>query len=387
LSILNVPRPDFMLDDEIRIFEDSVIRFLEENAPPERESRWRAAGMVEREFWTLAGQQGLLGMSIPERYGGGGGDFRHDIVLIDQVVRREVNGFAVSLHNGIAAPYVMTHGTEEQKRLWLPSLADGKFVAAIAMSEPGVGSDLRKIRTTTVRKGDSYLINGQKTFITNGQLANFVIVAAKTDPGAGGRGISLLVVETDQSPGFRRGRRLKKIGNEAQDTSELFFDEVEVPVDNLLGGVEGRGFHQLMAELPRERLIIAVQAMASMERALEVTIAYVKEREVFGQRLLDFQNTQFKLAECKTQATIARVFLDHCIGQVLNGQLDTATASMAKYWMTDLQNSIIDTCLQLHGGYGYMEEYPIARMFKDARVSRIYGGTNEVMKLLIARTL
>jgi acyl-CoA dehydrogenase len=387
LSILNVPRPDFMLDDEIRIFEDSVIRFLEENAPPERVSRWRAAGMVEREFWTLAGQQGLLGMSIPERYGGGGGDFRHDIVLIDQVVRREVNGFAVSLHNGIAAPYVMTHGTEEQKRLWLPSLADGKFVAAIAMSEPGVGSDLRKIRTTTVRKGDSYLINGQKTFITNGQLANFVIVAAKTDPGAGGRGISLLVVETDQSPGFRRGRKLKKIGNEAQDTSELFFDEVEVPVDNLLGGVEGRGFHQLMAELPRERLIIAVQAMASMERALEVTIAYVKEREVFGQRLLDFQNTQFKLAECKTQATIARVFLDHCIGQVLNGQLDTATASMAKYWMTDLQNSIIDTCLQLHGGYGYMEEYPIARMFKDARVSRIYGGTNEVMKLLIARTL
>ena len=376
-----------MLDDEIRIFEDSVIRFLEDNAPPERVIRWRAGGMVEREFWTLAGQQGLLGISIPERYGGGGGDFRHDIVLIDQVVRREVNGFAVSLHNGIAAPYVMTHGTEDQKRRWLSGLADGTFIAAIAMSEPGVGSDLRKIRTSAVRKGDSYYINGQKTFITNGQLANFVIVAAKTDPTAGGRGISLFVVETDKSPGFRRGRKLKKIGNEAQDTSELFFDEVEVPVGNLLGEIEGRGFHQLMAELPRERLIIAVQAMASMERALEVTVAYVKEREVFGRRLMEFQNTQFKLAECKTQATIARVFLDHCIGQVLNGQLDTTTASMAKYWMTDLQNTIIDTCLQLHGGYGYMEEYPIARMFKDARVSRIYGGTNEVMKLLIARSL
>jgi acyl-CoA dehydrogenase len=387
MSVLNVPLPDFMKDDHIRIFEDSVVRFLDDNAPPERVARWRESGMVEREFWSLAGRMGMLGVSLPERYGGAGGDFRHDLVLIDQVVRKEVSGFAVSLHNGIVAPYVLTHGTEEQKQRWLPGLADGTFVAAVAMSEPGVGSDLRKIRTTATRDRNGYRISGQKTFITNGQLANFIVVAAKTDPIAGGRGLSLLVVETDKAIGFRRGRKLKKIGNDAQDTSELFFDDVWVAVEDLLGGEEGRGFKQLMAELPRERLIIAAQAMASIERALEVTIAYVKEREVFGQHLIEFQNTQFKLAECKTQATIAKVFLNHCIGLALDGRLDTATASMAKYWITDLQNSIIDQCLQLHGGYGYMEEYPIARMYKDARVSRIYGGTNEVMKLLIARTI
>jgi acyl-CoA dehydrogenase len=387
MSVLNVPSPDFMRDDDVRIFEDSVVRFLDDNAPPDRVARWRENGMVERDFWSLAGRMGMLGVSLPEKYGGAGGDFRHDLVLIEQVVKKDVNGFAVSLHNGIVAPYVLAHGTEEQKSRWLPYLADGTFVAAVAMSEPGAGSDLRRIRTTAIRDGDGYRINGQKTFITNGQLANFIVVAAKTDPAAGGRGISLLVVETETAEGFRRGRKLKKIGNDAQDTSELYFDNVWVAARDLLGAEEGHGFRQLMTELPRERLIIAVQAMASIERALELTIAYVKEREVFGQQLIEFQNTQFKLAECKTQATIAKVFVNHCIGLVLDGQLDTATASMAKYWITDLQNSIIDQCLQLHGGYGYMEEYAIGRMYKDARVSRLYGGTNEIMKVLIARTL
>jgi len=281
----------------------------------------------------------------------------------------------------------VAHGSEEQKRRWLPSLANGDFIGAIAMSEPGVGSDLQRIRTTAKRDGNGYRINGQKTFITNGQLANFIVVAAKTDPAQGARGVSLLVVETDNAEGFRRGRKLSKLGNEAHDTSELFFDDVWVPADNLLGPDEGVGFKQLMTELPRERLIIAIQAMAMIEVALEDTIAYVKQREVFGQSLFGFQNTQFKLAEAKTEATIARTFVNACLGEALAGTLTTTKASMAKYWLTELQNKIVDDCLQMYGGYGYMTEYRIGRMYKDARVSRIYGGTNEVMKVLIARSL
>ncbi|MDB5584177.1 MAG: acyl-CoA dehydrogenase [Bradyrhizobium sp.] len=385
--MLEVAEPDFMMDDDLRIFADSVARFLDREAPATRVQKWRDEGCVERDFWTKAGEQGFLGVSVPAEYGGAGGDFRHDVVLIDQVARREVSGFAISLHNGVVAPYVVAHGTEEQKRRWLPRLCNGEMIAAVAMSEPDVGSDLQKMRTTARRDGDGYRINGQKTFITNGQLANFIVVAAKTDPEAGAKGISLLVVDADQANGFRRGRHLDKIGCEAQDTSELFFDDVWVPAENLLGLEEGLGFRQLMTELPRERLVIAIQAQAMIEAALAETIDYVKQRKAFGQPIFDFQNTQFKLAEAKTQATIARVFLNDCLRLVLDGELSGARAAMAKYWITELQGRIIDDCLQMHGAYGYMSEYRIGRMYKDARVSRIYGGANEIMKVLIARSL
>jgi acyl-CoA dehydrogenase len=385
--VLEVAEPEFMVEPELRIFADSVAEFLEGEAAPERVQKWRAAGIVERAFWTKAGQQGLLGVSVPEEYGGAGGDFRHDVILIDQVARRDISGFAVSLHNGIVTPYVVTHGSEEQKRRWLPRLCNGELIAAVAMSEPNVGSDLQRMRTTAHRDGNGYRISGQKTFITNGQLANFIVVAAKTDPASGAKGISLLIVETDEVKGFRRGRNLDKLGCEAQDTSELFFDDVWVPSENLLGITEGLGFKQLMAELPRERLIIAIQAQAMIEAALTETLEYVKQRKAFGHPIFDFQNTQFKLAEAHTQATISRVFLNDCLKLALNRDLSNTRAAMAKYWITELQNGIVDDCLQMHGAYGYMSEYRIARMYKDARVSRIYGGTNEIMKVLIARSL
>jgi acyl-CoA dehydrogenase len=385
--VLEVAEPEFMVEEELRIFADSVAEFLKREAPPERVQKWRDAGIVERDFWTNAGQQGLLGVSVPQEYGGAGGDFRHDVILIDQVARRDISGFAVSLHNGIVTPYVVTHGSEEQKRRWLPRLCNGELIAAVAMSEPNMGSDLQRMRTTAHRDGDGYRISGQKTFITNGQLANFIVVAAKTDPASGAKGISLLVVETDEAKGFRRGRNLDKIGCEAQDTSELFFDDVWVPSENLLGIKEGLGFKQLMAELPRERLIIAIQAQAMIEAALAETLEYVKQRKAFGQPIFEFQNTQFKLAEAKTEATIARVFLNDCLKLLVNNNLSNTRAAMAKYWITELQNNIVDECLQMHGANGYMTEYKIGRMYKDARVSRIYGGTNEIMKVLIARSL
>jgi len=387
LSVLDVAPPEFMADEDLRLFENAVARFLEREAPAERVAGWRRAGQVELEFWRQAGEAGLLGMMVPEAYGGPGGDFRHEIVLADQLARREISGFAASLHNVIVTPYIIAHGTEEQKQRWLPKLVSGDLISAIAMSEPDSGSDLQAIRTSAVRDGNGYRINGQKTFISNGQLANLIIVVAKTDPAARGRGISLLVVETAEAEGFRRGRKLEKVGNEAADTSELFFDNVWVPAQNLLGLAEGKGFGQLMAELPRERLLIAVQAAAEMERALETTLDYVKQRKVFGQRILDYQNSQFKLVECKTKATIARIFVNHCIGQQLAGKLDATTAAMAKCWTTDTLCEIVDECVQLHGGYGYMTEYPIGRLFRDTRVSRIYGGSNEIMKVLIGRTL
>jgi alkylation response protein AidB-like acyl-CoA dehydrogenase len=374
-------------DPELVALADGAARFFEREAPPERIAKWREAGQVERAFWRQAGEAGLLGVSIPVEYGGAGGDFRHDVVLVEQVGRHGVEGFALSLHNVIILPYVLAHGTEEQKRRWLPKLCSGESVAAIAMSEPGAGSDLQAIRTTALKDGNGYRINGAKTFISNGQIADFVIVVAKTDPAAGGKGVSLLVVETESAEGFRRGKALDKIGLDAQDTSELFFDDVWVPADNLLGTTEGQGFRQLMAELPRERLVIAVSSVITMEKAVEVTTEYVKQRQAFGQRVFDFQNTQFKLAECKARTEVARVFVNDCIERQLAGTLDLTTAAIAKLWVTDSEGQVVDECLQLHGGYGYINDYPIARMWRNARVQRIYGGSNEIMKVLIARSL
>ncbi|MDF7776474.1 acyl-CoA dehydrogenase family protein [Sphingomonas sp. AOB5] len=387
MPVLDVPPPACMRDPEIELLADSAARFFEREATPARIQKWRDEGQVEREFWRQAGEAGLLGVAIPAEYGGAGGDFRHDVALVEQVAKHGVEGFALSLHNVIILPYVLAHGTEEQKKRWLPKLCSGESVAAIAMSEPGAGSDLQAIRTTALKDGNGYRINGAKTFISNGQIADFIIVVAKTDPAAGGKGVSLLVVEADQAEGFRRGKALDKIGQDAQDTSELFFDDVWVPADNLLGDREGQGFRQLMAELPRERLIIAVGSVQTMERALETTTEYVKERQAFGQRIFDFQNTQFKLAECKAKATVAKVYVNDCVQRYVDGTLDLTTAAIAKLWVTETEWEIVDACLQLHGGYGYINDYPIARMFRNSRVQRIYGGSSEIMKLLIARSL
>ena len=376
-----------MDDPDLRMFRESVSRFFSRAAPPERTEAWRAAGMVEREFWTEAGQAGLLGVSVPAEYGGGGGDYRHDLIVFEESARHSVQGFAASLHNGIVVPYVVAHGTEEQKRRWLPGLCNGEKIAAIAMSEPDTGSDLQSIRTTALKSGNGYRINGAKTFISSGQLGNFIIVAAKNDPAERAKGVSLLVVETEKADGFRRGRKLKKLGQDAADTSELFFDDVFVPADNLLGEAEGRGFIQLMSELPRERLTIAAQAVTGIDIALEVTLDYVKNRKAFGKAILEFQNTQFVLAGLKAEATQAKVFVDYCVAELLAGRLDATTAAMAKMLTTDLQGRVVDQCLQFHGGMGYMDETPISRMYRDARISRIYGGSNEIMRLLIARTL
>jgi len=387
VPVLNVERPAFMAEEELNIFEDAAGRFFEEHASPEATARWRENGVVDRDMWTRAGQAGLLGLSIPEEYGGAGGDYRHEVILMEQLAAKGVDGFGISLHNAIVAPYILHYGAEEQRRRWLPRICTGELVTAIAMTEPGAGSDLQGVKTTAVRDGDDYVINGQKTFITNGQTANLIAVVVKTDPAQGARGTSMIFVETDNAPGFERGRNLHKLGQSAQDTSELFFNDVRVPAANLLGGDEGQGFFQLMGQLPQERLNIAVGGIGAIEAALALTIDYVKQRTAFGKKLIDFQNTQFKLAECKTEATVARVFVNHCIEQHLKGKLDAATASMAKYWVSDLENKIIDECLQLFGGYGYMDEYPISRMYRDSRVQRIYGGTNEIMKILISRTL
>ena len=387
VSVLAVEKPAFMAEEELNIFEDATGRFFDQYCTPADLQRWRDEGVVDRDLWRKAGAAGLLGVSVSDKYGGAGGDFRHEVVIMEQMGLKGVEGFGITLHNAIVAPYIEAYGSEEQKQKWLPGIVSGDIVTAIAMTEPGAGSDLQGVKTTAKKDGNHYLINGQKTFITNGQTANLICVVTKTDPTAGAKGVSLIMVETDQVEGFERGRNLHKIGLESQDTSELFFNDVRVPTSNLLGTEEGLGFIQLMQKLPQERLIIAWQGMAMIERALAVTIDYVKQRRAFGKRILDFQNTQFKLAECKTEATVAKVFVNHCTELLLRDALDPATASMAKYWVTDLQCKIVDECLQLFGGYGYMTEYPIAQMYKDARVQRIYGGANEIMKLLIARTL
>lgn len=384
---LDFKNPDWYAEEDINLFRDAAYQFYSRECTPHTEE-WRKNGQVSRETWNKAGEMGMLCPSMPEEYGGAGGDYRHEMIVMEEMIRARTEGFGLSLHNAIVAPYILHYGTEEQKRKWLPRMASGELVGAIAMTEPGTGSDLQGVKTRARKSGNGYVLNGAKTFITNGGTANLVIVVAKTGEADGGAsGVSLMVVETDEVEGFRRGRKLDKIGHKAQDTSELFFEDVKLPAESLLGTEEGQGFYQLMEQLPQERLNIAVQGVGLMEAALRETISYVKERKAFGKPIIAFQNTQFKLAECKTQATVAKVFTYDCAAKLLKGELDAATASMAKYWVSDTENKVVDECLQLFGGYGYMNEYPIARMWADARVQRIYGGTNEIMKLLIARTL
>ncbi len=382
---LNIETPNWRTED-VAMLEDMANRFFEQEVVPHYE-RFEKQEMVDREVWEKAGANGLLCASMPEEYGGGGGTYAHEAVIAEALGHQGADGFGLALHNAIVAPYILHYGSEDQKKKWLPRMATGELIGAIAMTEPGAGSDLQGVKTSAVKDGNHYKINGSKTFITNGQHANLIIVVAKTDPSLGAKGTSLIIVETDEVEGFERGRNLDKVGLKANDTSELFFNDVRVPTSNLLGAQEGQGFIQLMQQLPQERLLIANQAICAIERALAVTIDYVKDRKAFGKAIIDFQNTQFKLAELKTDATVARVFVDHCVAQHLEGKLDATLASMAKYWLTDLQCKVMDECLQLFGGYGYMNEYPIARMFRDARVQRIYGGTNEIMKVLIARSL
>jgi len=385
MPVIDVPQPAFMEEEEIAIFSDAVGKFFQQHAPEKRVQSWRDEGQVEREFWNEAGAAGLLGASVPEEYGGHGGDFRHEMVILDQQGKNEVDGFAASLHNTIILPYLVRHGTEEQKQKYLPKLVTGELVSAIAMTEPGVGSDLQSITTTALKDGNGYRLNGSKTYISNGQTADFIIVVAKTDPNERAKGISLMLLETDGAEGFQRGRKLDKIGMDAADTSELFFEDVFIPGDNVLGGVEAKGFYQLMGELPQERLVIAMGAATAIEKALDTTVEYVKDRKAFGQTIWDFQNTQFVLADLKAKGTAARVFVNDCIAKLLKGELDVATASMAKYWLTELQGEVVDKCLQLHGGAGYINDYPIAKLYRDGRITRIFGGSNEVMKMLIAR--
>jgi acyl-CoA dehydrogenase len=384
-EVLGLPKPAWAGED-VGMLYDMATRFFSEEIAP-RYDEFEKAEKFDRESWAKAGRAGLLCASMPEELGGSGGTFAHESAIIEALGHVGVDGFGIALHNSIVAPYILHYGSDEQKKKWLPRMATGELIGAIAMTEPGAGSDLQGVKTSAKKDGNHYRISGSKTFITNGQLANLIIVVTKTDPSLGAKGTSLIVVETDEVEGFERGRNLDKIGLKSNDTSELFFNEVRVPTSNLLGHEEGQGFIQLMQELPQERLQIGTGAIAMIERALALTIDYVKERKAFGKAVIDFQNTQFKLAELKTEATIGRVFYNNCVERHVDGGLDPVTASMAKYWLSDLQGKVVDECLQLHGGYGYMNEYPIARMYRDARVQRIYGGTNEIMKLLIARSL
>ena len=373
-------------DDDVEAFRELAATFFAKECAP-NEARWGEQQHVDREIWNKAGELGLLCPSIPTEYGGGGGTFALEAVMAEEQVRRMAPSLGTSVHSTIVAHYINSYGTHEQKQKWLPRMASGELVGAVAMTEPGTGSDLQNVRTKAIRDGDEYVIDGSKTFITNGLLADLVVVVAKTDPSNAAAGISLIVLETEGAQGFSRGRVLKKIGQHGQDTAELFFDGVRVPMANLLGPEEGQGFIQLMQQLPQERLIIAVIAAAAIEAALEETLRYTKQREAFGRPVFNFQNTKFTLAEVATTAKIGRVFIDDCIGKHLRGELDVPTASMAKYWLTEQQCKVADECLQLFGGYGYMVEYPIATMFTDSRVQKIYGGTNEIMKELISRFL
>ncbi len=382
----NKPYVSPWMDSDLEQFRDAVSRFVEGEMVP-YEAGWREQHHVGHEIWRKAGAMGLLCTDIPAEYGGAGGDFRHEAVVYEECLRRGITGFGQGVHS-IAAHYVLNHGTEAQKQKFLPRLAAGEMVGAIAMTEPGAGSDLQGIRTKAVLDGDDYVVNGSKIFITNGYLAEFLILVAKTDTTvAGSRGISILLVETKDLKGYRCGRILDKMGMKAQDTAELFFEDVRIPAENLLGGAEGRGFIQLMSDLPYERAIVALGGVAAMEGAVAETVKYVRERKAFGKSIAEFQNTKYKLAEAATITRVARTFVDRCIEQVVDGTLDNATASMAKYWVTDVQQQVIDECVQLHGGYGYMNEYLVTRMFADARVQRIYGGTNEIMKELISRSV
>ncbi len=372
-------------NEELDSLRDTAARFIDaEMAPQDEEARRR--GHVGHAIWRRAGELGLLCTDIPEAYGGGGGDFRHEAVIHEEMARRGLTGMSNSVHS-IVAHYFLNHGTEAQKQKYLPAMARGELVGAIAMTEPGAGSDLQGIRTRAVRDRDAYVVDGSKTFITNGYLAGVILVVCKTDPAQGARGTSILIVETEGRAGFKVGRVLDKMGMKAQDTSELFFDAVRVPQDSLLGGQEGQGFFQLMSDLPYERLIIGLSALACMEGAYEATLAYVRERQAFGKPIAEMQNTRFKLAEVATQIMVGRAFIDRCVEQLVAGTLDTATASMAKLWGSEAQGRVLDELVQLHGGYGFMNEYMVTRMYADARVQRIYGGTSEIMKEVISRAL
>ena len=381
---MNTYRSPWMTE-ELEIFRKSVRQFMEEEYRP-HQLKWRAQHHADREAWSKAGAMGLLLTDVPEEYGGGGGNFAFEAVVIEELIHAGIN-FGTQIQS-IVAHYLLTYGTEQQKQKWLPAMAKGELVGALAMTEPAAGSVVQAIRTTAIRQGDEYVINGSKTFITNGYHADLVCLAAKTDPSLpGSKGTSLIMVETRGLPGYRVGRELEKLGQHEQDTCELFFDDVRVPAANLLGPEEGKGFKQMMDQLPYERTLVAIAGIAAMERAVEITVQHTKERKMFGKTLFDLQHTRFTLAECRTEAVIGRVFIDYCIQQLMAGKLDTATASMAKYWLTDKQSEIADECLQLHGGYGYSPEYEIGNLWVDARVQRIYAGANEVMKELIARSL
>ncbi|WP_374521589.1 acyl-CoA dehydrogenase family protein [Hydrogenophaga sp.] len=370
-------------------FRDAFRRFMEKEIAPFHED-WEEQGYVDREVWRKAGENGFLCMTMPEAYGGSGADRLYAVAQMEELARGGYSGIGFGLHSEIVAPYILHYGTEEQKQKYLPKLASGEMVGAIAMSEPAAGSDLQGVKTTAIKSADGshYVLNGSKTFITNGWHADLVIVVAKTDPAAGAKGTSLFLIERGM-PGFEKGKRLKKLGMKAQDTSELFFDNVKVPAEQLLGGAafEGRGFICLMEQLPWERVQIAIGAVSAAQAAIDWTVQYVKDRKVFGQPVASYQNTRYTLAELQTEVQVARVFVDKCCELVVKGELDTATASMAKYWCSDLQCKVMDECVQLHGGYGYMWEYPITRAYADARVQRIYGGTNEIMKEVISRQM
>ena len=372
--------------DDVSIFRNAARKFLESEFQPHIE-RWTSQGFIDKAAWRAAGSGGFLCPSVPEEYGGGGGSLAHHFAWLEELERITLGAaFGDAVHSGICAHYLLEFGTEHQKRLWLPKLVSGEVVCAIGMTEPGTGSDLQSVKTRALKQENGFLINGQKTFITNGQNADLIILVVKTDPEARSKGISLILVDMSL-PGVSRGRNLEKIGMHAADTSELFFEDVLVDSDAILGGEEGQGFYQLMNQLPQERLLIAIGAVASMETGLDLTLEYVKSRRAFGQAIFDFQNTKHRLAEAVTEARVARVFIDDCVERLLAGNLDSKVASMAKWWASQKQNEILDLCVQLHGGYGYMSEYPIARMWTDARVQKIYGGTNEIMKELIARHL
>lgn len=377
-----IARPLF--DADLIGFRDTVRKFLEQEAAPYH-AQWEKDGQVSRELWRQAGALGFLCPTAPEEYGGSGADFRYSAVVMEEISRQGLSGIGFSLHSDIVAPYILAYGTPEQKQRYLPKMASGEMITAIAMTEPGAGSDLQGIKTTAIRDGDHYVLNGSKTFITNGQLADLVIVVAKTNPSEGAKGTSLFLVEAAWE-GFEKGKNLEKVGMKAQDTSELFFQDVKVPLENLLGSAEGQGFFQLMQELPQERLQVGLTALAASEAAFQWTLDYVRERKAFGKPVISFQNTRFKLAELKADITAGRCFADRCLELHLERKLDIPTAAMLKQWSTDLQGRVMDECVQLHGGYGYMWEYPIARAWADARVQRIYAGTNEIMKEIVARS-
>jgi len=374
-----------LFEEEHHLFRDSFRAFLKREVTPFY-TQWEQDGIVPRELWQKAGQQGFLGMNVPEEYGGGGvKDFRFNTIIVEELARGRFMGIGIPIHNDIVIPYLLYYTTVAQRQRWLPRVVSGEAVTAIAMTEPGAGSDLSDIRTTAQREGDCYILNGQKTFISNGILNDLLVVVAKTNVSRGHQGISLLVVEREME-GYQRGRNLEKIGLHAQDTAELFFDNVRVPTDNLLGR-EGEGFMYLMQQLSQERLTIAVSAVAAAEAALEWTISYCKERTAFGRSIADFQNTRFRLAELKTELTIARVFVDQCILAHNRRELNADEAAMAKWWTTELQKRVVDAGVQFHGGYGYMQEYPIAQAYLDARIQTIHGGTTEIMKEIIGRSL